>query len=60
VNIFAQRDLIQESDFKAAPDAALVRTTLRRHREAYLCHKNIQHTVRYTELSPNRLKNFWR
>ena len=59
-NIFAQRDFIQESDFKAAPAAALVRTTLRRHGEAYLGHKSIQHTVRYTELSPNRLKNFWR
>jgi type 1 fimbriae regulatory protein FimB/type 1 fimbriae regulatory protein FimE len=28
--------------------------------QAYLGHKNIQHTVRYTELSPNRFKNFWR
>jgi integrase len=27
--------------------------------QAYLGHKNIQHTVRYTELSPNRFKNFW-
>ena len=25
----------------------------------YLGHKNIQHTVRYTELSPERFKNFW-
>ena len=25
---------------------------------AYLGHKNIQHTVRYTELSPMRFKNF--
>jgi site-specific recombinase XerD len=24
----------------------------------YLGHKNIQHTVRYTELSPDRFKNF--
>jgi hypothetical protein len=23
-------------------------------------HKNIQHTVRYTELSPHRSKDFWR
>jgi type 1 fimbriae regulatory protein FimE len=23
-------------------------------------HKNIQHTVRYTELAPDRFKNFWR
>ena len=26
----------------------------------YLGHKNIQHTVRYTELAPTRFKNFWR
>jgi type 1 fimbriae regulatory protein FimB/type 1 fimbriae regulatory protein FimE len=25
----------------------------------YLGHKNIQHTVRYTELSPARFKSFW-
>jgi integrase len=28
--------------------------------QAYLGHKNIQHTVRYTELSPTRFKTFWR
>jgi len=28
--------------------------------QAYLGHKNIQHTVRYTELSPTRFKVFWR
>jgi integrase len=28
--------------------------------QAYLGHKNIQHTVRYTELSPTRFKGFWR
>jgi site-specific recombinase XerD len=27
--------------------------------QAYLGHKNIQHTVRYTELAPTRFKNFW-
>jgi type 1 fimbriae regulatory protein FimE len=25
----------------------------------YLGHRNIQHTVRYTELSPERFKSFW-
>ena len=25
----------------------------------YMGHKNIQHTVRYTELAPDRFKNFW-
>jgi len=28
--------------------------------QGYLGHKNIQHTVRYTELSPDRFKDFWR
>jgi integrase len=28
--------------------------------QAYLGHRNIAHTVRYTELSPTRFKNFWR
>lgn len=27
--------------------------------QAYLGHKNIQHTVRYTELAPGRFKDFW-
>ena len=26
----------------------------------YLGHKNIQHTVRYTEMAPDRFKYFWR
>jgi hypothetical protein len=26
----------------------------------WLGHKNIQHTVRYTELAPDRFKDFWR
>jgi type 1 fimbriae regulatory protein FimB/type 1 fimbriae regulatory protein FimE len=28
--------------------------------QAYLGHKNIQHTVRYTALAATRFKNFWR
>lgn len=28
--------------------------------QAYLGHKNIQHTVRYTELTPDRFKDFWK
>jgi integrase len=28
--------------------------------QAYLGHRNIQHTVRYTELAPERFKDFWR
>lgn len=28
--------------------------------QGYLGHKNIQHTVRYTELSPLRFRDFWK
>jgi site-specific recombinase XerD len=28
--------------------------------QAWLGHRNIQHTVRYTELASDRFKNFWR
>jgi type 1 fimbriae regulatory protein FimB/type 1 fimbriae regulatory protein FimE len=28
--------------------------------QAWLGHKNIQHTVGYTELAPHKFKNFWR
>jgi site-specific recombinase XerD len=28
--------------------------------QAWLGHGNIQHTVRYTELAPDRFKDFWR
>ena len=28
--------------------------------QAYLGHRNIQHTVRYTELSADRFKDFWK
>ena len=27
--------------------------------QAYLGHKNIQHTVRYTAMAPHRFENFW-
>jgi site-specific recombinase XerD len=27
--------------------------------QAFLGHRNIQHTVRYTELSGSRFRNFW-
>jgi site-specific recombinase XerD len=28
--------------------------------QAYLGHRNIQHTVRYTELAANRFSGFWK
>lgn len=41
--------------FKLANDGRDTRSL-----QAYLGHKNIQHTVRYTELAPTRFKDFWR
>jgi len=40
--------------YKLANDGHDTRTL-----QAYLGHKNIQHTVRYTELAVNRLDGFW-
>ena len=41
--------------FKLANDGVDTRTI-----QAYLGHKSIQHTVRYTELAPTRFKRlFW-
>jgi integrase len=41
--------------FKLANDGVDTRSL-----QAYLGHKNIQHTVRYSELSPTRFRNFWK
>jgi integrase len=41
--------------FKLANDGVDTRAL-----QAYLGHRNIQHTVRYTELAPGRFKAFWR
>jgi type 1 fimbriae regulatory protein FimB/type 1 fimbriae regulatory protein FimE len=41
--------------FKMANDGVDTRTI-----QAYLGHKDIRHTVRYTELSPVRFKGLWR
>jgi hypothetical protein len=40
--------------FKLANDGRDTRSI-----QSYLGHKNIQHTVRYTELSPARFRDFW-
>lgn len=40
--------------FKLADDGQDTRSI-----QHYLSHRNIRHTVRYTELSPDRFKGFW-
>ena len=42
-------------EFKLANDGHDTRAL-----QHYLGHKNIQHTVRYTEMAPDRFKDFWR
>lgn len=46
--------LRHSAGFKLANDGRDTRTI-----QHYLGHKNIQHTVRYTEISPFRFKEFW-
>jgi type 1 fimbriae regulatory protein FimB/type 1 fimbriae regulatory protein FimE len=41
-----------------APCASLSRLRLVRLQH-YMGHKNIMHTVRYTDMAPDRFKNFW-
>jgi hypothetical protein len=44
----------------AQSSASYIRDAAQRCKKAYLGHKNIQHAVRYTELAPDRFKDFWR
>jgi hypothetical protein len=37
-----------------------IEATNTRALQAYLGYRNIQHTVRYSEMSPTRFKDFWR
>ena len=46
--------LRHSTGFKLANDGQDTRAI-----QQYLGHKNIQHTVRYTELSTDRFKDFW-
>jgi hypothetical protein len=45
----------QVSGFKLTNDGQDTRAV-----QHYVGHKNIQHTVRYTELSPQRFREFWK
>ena len=47
--------LRHSTGYKLANDGHDTRTI-----QHYLGHKNIQHTVRYTELAANRFKDFWK
>jgi integrase len=47
--------LRHSSGYKLAGDGHDTRSI-----QDYMGHKDIRHTVRYTELSPTRFKNFWR
>ena len=47
--------LRHSTGFKLANDGHDIRSI-----QLYLGHKNIQHTVRYTEISPIKFKSFWK
>lgn len=47
--------LRHSTGFKLANDGHDIRSI-----QLYLGHKNIQHTVRYTEISPTKFKHFWK
>jgi type 1 fimbriae regulatory protein FimB len=52
----SQRLILRHStDFKLANQGVDTRSL-----QHYLGHKNIQYTVRYSELSPERFHDFWR
>jgi integrase len=58
---FCNRDFANDQTFRPACGYALAnRGHDTRALQAYLGHRNIQPTVRYTELSPTRFKDFWR
>jgi type 1 fimbriae regulatory protein FimB/type 1 fimbriae regulatory protein FimE len=50
------RDVVR--DLVAGSTVVFVHDT--RSLQAYLGHSNIQHTIRYTELAPDRFKDFWK
>jgi hypothetical protein len=63
VDLYTLASLLPSSICSEPTFAPVKRTgqnTLTRALQAWLGHKNIQHTVRYTELAPDRFKNFWR
>jgi type 1 fimbriae regulatory protein FimB/type 1 fimbriae regulatory protein FimE len=71
---FTRAHQLQRANHRAADSRLLVHPHMLRHAcgfklandgqdtralQHYLGHKSIQHTVRYTELSSERFKNFW-
>jgi hypothetical protein len=54
---------VEEATVRFLPHAAIghvAQVRRSRHSAAVPGHKDIQHTVRYTDMAPDRSKNFWR
>jgi Xaa-Pro aminopeptidase len=54
------REYLTTAEIERLMAAARKSSRFTRALKAWLGPKNIQHTVRYTELAPDRFKNFWR
>jgi hypothetical protein len=50
-----KRRIVRITGYKLANDGHDTRAL-----QHYMGHKNIMHTVRYTEMAPDRFKNFWK
>jgi hypothetical protein len=56
----SRQDAIPDPPAHAAPCLRVQAGHDTRALQHYLGYKNIQHTVRYTEMAPYRFKDFWR
>ena len=64
---FSDERALNSLRFLAGASVGFLRTSLLQDErrptwalQRYLGHRNIQHTVRYTDMAPDRFKDFWR
>ena len=61
LRLLEEADVVLHDDLVGDEILALIPQATRKHNVGKRCgRKNIQHAVRYTEMAPNRFKDFWR